>query len=116
MILLLADENFNGRIIRGLFQRDPGIDLMRAQDVGLGGAEDPIVLAWAAREGRVVLTHDARTMIRFAYGRLERDDPMPGRFVIARSMPIRRAIEDILLIAEISRADEWEGQVRHLPL
>ena len=66
----LTDENFDGRVIRGLIRRNPGIDLVRAVDVGLGGVEDPDVLAWAAAEGRIVLTHDVSTMVGFAYERV----------------------------------------------
>ena len=43
-IRLLADENFNGGIIRGLLRRNPEVDLVRVQDVGLLGADDPAVL------------------------------------------------------------------------
>jgi hypothetical protein len=35
MLRLLSDENFNGDIIRGLFLRQPNVDLIRVQDVGL---------------------------------------------------------------------------------
>jgi len=31
----LADENFNNDILRALFRRKPGINIVRAQDVGL---------------------------------------------------------------------------------
>jgi hypothetical protein len=41
---------------------------------------------------------------------------MPGVFVVSQSVPIARAIEDLLILAECSRESEWEGQVRHLPL
>ena len=41
---------------------------------------------------------------------------MPGVFEVSRAIPIGRAIEDILLLAECSLQDEWEGQVRYLPL
>jgi predicted nuclease of predicted toxin-antitoxin system len=58
MLRLLADENFNGSIIRGLLRRQPEMDVVRVQDVGLSGADDRLVLAWAANEGRVLLTHD----------------------------------------------------------
>ena len=116
MIRLLADENFNGKVVHGLRVRDRGVDLVRAQDVGLMGAPDPDVLAWAAREARVLLTHDVRTMERFAYERVGRGEPMPGVFLIGRRMPIARAIEEILVVAIASREGEWEGQVRHLPL
>ena len=35
MLRLLSDENFDGKIIRGLFLRQPNLDLVRVQDVGL---------------------------------------------------------------------------------
>ena len=41
---------------------------------------------------------------------------MPGVFEVNRSVPIGRAIEDILLLAECSLDGEWDGQVRYLPL
>ena len=53
MLRLAADENFDNDIIRGVLRRDPGVDIVRVQDVGLAGAEDPDVLEWAAREGQV---------------------------------------------------------------
>ena len=40
----LADENLNQRIVRGLLRREPGLDVVVAQDVGLGGKPDPDVL------------------------------------------------------------------------
>jgi hypothetical protein len=48
VLRLLADENFNNDIVRGLKLRDPGLDVIRVQDVGLMRAGDPAVLAWAA--------------------------------------------------------------------
>jgi predicted nuclease of predicted toxin-antitoxin system len=54
----LADENFDNSIVRGLMRRQPDIDIIRVQDVGLSGEDDPIVLEWAAKEGRILLTHD----------------------------------------------------------
>ena len=56
MLRLLTDENFNGSIVRGLVRRQPEIDLVRVQDIGLSRADDRAVLAWAAHEGRVLLT------------------------------------------------------------
>jgi predicted nuclease of predicted toxin-antitoxin system len=58
MARFLADENFNNQIVRGILRQSPNIDIMRIQDVDLSGADDPTVLAWAAQEGRIVLTHD----------------------------------------------------------
>ena len=116
MLRLLADENFNGRIIRGLLRRTPEIDVVRVQDVGLSGADDRIVLAWAANEGRVLLTHDQKTVPTFAYERVIAGLPMPGVFIGDTYLPVQQAIEDIALLVECSKDHEWEGQVRYLPL
>ena len=116
MLRLATDENFNNNIVRGLLYRNPELDIVRVQDVGLSGADDPTVLEWAAQEGRVLLTHDVSTITRYAYERAQAGQPMPGVFEVSRAVPIGRAIEDILLLAECSLDDEWEGQVRYLPL
>jgi hypothetical protein len=116
MLRLAVDENFNNDILRALLRRKPELDIVRIQDVSLSGADDPMVLEWAAREGRVLLTHDVTTITRYAYERVQAGQPMPGVFEVGRSISTNRAIEDILLLAECSLDGEWEGQVRYLPL
>jgi predicted nuclease of predicted toxin-antitoxin system len=116
MTQFLADENFNNQIVRGVLRQNPDIDIVRVQDVGLSGADDPAVLAWAAQEGRIVLTHDVATMITFAYERIQLELSMPGLFEVSRRVSVRLAIEEIILIAECSLEGEWEGQVIFLPL
>ena len=73
MLRLLADENFSGSVVRGLLLRNPKLDLVRVQDVGLSGADDPIVLEWAANAGRVLLTHDHKTAVSSRRGRHVRE-------------------------------------------
>lgn len=116
MARFLADENFNNQIVRGVLRQSPDIDIVRVQDVDLSGVNDPTILAWAAQEGRIVLTHDVATMIIFAYERIQAELSMPGLFEVSRRVPVGLAIEEIILIAECSLEGEWEGQVRFLPL
>jgi predicted nuclease of predicted toxin-antitoxin system len=66
MLKLATDENFNGNILRGLLRQNPHIDVIRVQDTDLYQADDPAVLEWVAKEGRVLLTHDVRTMPGYA--------------------------------------------------
>lgn len=113
---LLADENFNNDIVRGLMRRKTDLDIVRVQDVGLSGADDPTVLEWAAKEGRILFTHDVSTITHYAYERISADQAMPGVFEVSRELPLGVVIEDILLLAECSLDGEWEGQVRYLPL
>lgn len=116
MLRLAADENFNNDIVRGLLRRKPELDIVRVQDIGLSGSEDPRILEWAAQEGRILLTHDVATITHYAYERIRDQKTMPGVFEVSRSVPIGEAIEDLLLIAECSLDGEWENQVRYLPL
>lgn len=116
MISLVADEDLDNRIIRGLLRRAPELDVVRVQDAGLSGADDPTVLEWAAREERVLLTHDVATMTRHAYEHIREGKRMPGVFEVPRGVQIGQAVEDILLIAKCSLEGEGEGQLRYLPL
>jgi hypothetical protein len=116
MLRMAADENFNNDIVRGVRRRNPDVDIVRIQDAGLLEADDPVILEWAATNGRVLLTHDVSTMTRYAYDRVRDGKPMPGVFEVSRKVPIGTAIDEILLLAECSSEGEWEGQVRYLPL
>ena len=116
MLSFAADENFNIHIVNGVLRRLPTADIARVQDAGLEGSDDPVVLEWAATEGRVLLTHDVNTLAAFAYERIANGLPMPGLFEVSLTVPIKVAIEDILLLAECSFEGEWEGQVNYIPL
>ena len=116
MLRLAADENFNNDILRGLVRRQADLDIVRVQDVGLSGADDASVLEWAAREDRVLLTHDVATITRYAYERVMAGLSMPGVFEVGTGVSTAQAIEDLLLLAQYSIEGEWEGQIRYLPL
>ena len=116
MLRFAADENFNLHIINGVLRRLQDVDIVRVQDAGLDGEDDPTILAWAASEGRVLLTHDVNTVTAFAYERVTQGLPMPGVFEVSLKVPISVVIEEILLLAECSVEGEWEGQVNYLPL
>jgi hypothetical protein len=116
VIRLLADENFNGRIVRGLKQQRPQLDLVRVQDLGLTGLPDPDLLEFAADAGRIFLSHDAKTIPAYAYERVRRGWPMPGVFMVRdRPEAIGEAVEEIILLIECGD-DEYEGRVVHVPL
>jgi hypothetical protein len=116
VLRLLADENFNGDIVRGSLLRQPALDIIRGQDVGLGHADDPHILGWTADNDRIVLTHDRATMPAWAYQRVAAGESMPGVFVISDRLPIGQAIEEILLMDACSEQSEWRGLVVYLPL
>lgn len=116
MISLLVDENFNGHIVEGLARRDLGLDLVDVRDVGLAAAPDPDILEWAARHGRVLLTHDRRTIPPFAHARVAAGQAMPGVFLVSDDMPVGQAIDEILLAVHCMTPAECENIVKYFPM
>ena len=116
MLRLFTDQNFNGRILRGLRRRAANLDLVRAFDAGLTGAEDPYLLEWASKENRIVVSHDVNTMPAFAYSRVRDGQSMPGVFIVPTSMAIGQAIDELEFAIEAMPAEECSDQVIYFPL
>jgi predicted nuclease of predicted toxin-antitoxin system len=116
VIKFAADENLNNNLLRGMLRRNPEIDMVRIQDVGLSGADDPTILEWCAEQDRILLTSDVSTITKFAYQRIAAGQAMPGVLEIGRSGALATAIEDLLLIAVCSEPGDWEGRIHYLPL
>ncbi len=106
MLSLLSDENFDGNIIRGLFLRQPDLDLLRFQDVGLQELDDSTILSWAADNKRIVITYDRATMPDFAYERVAKEEVMRGLFVVNDRLSIKQAIDELLLYTVYSEPEE----------
>ena len=117
MLRFVTDEDVHGELIRGLQRREPGLDLVRVQDVGLDHTPDPLILEWAAMQGRILITEDVNTMVGFAWDRVRTGQPMPGVLAVRENTGIGQAIDDILLVATCYTADEMKALgVVYIPL
>lgn len=117
MLRLASDADVHGELVRGLFRRMPGIDLLRVQDVLPERAHDREILAWAASDRRVLMTRDRNTMVGFAQRRIAAGDYMPGLIVTTSRQSIGSALDDIQLIVELMSEEEMQKQVIvYLPL
>ena len=116
MLRLLTDENFDQDIVRGLKRRTPNLDLLSVRDVGLAGTPDPQILNWAAQNNRVLLTHDKKTMTKYAEQLLTQGQPMAGGVLSPKVLPIGRAIEDLQLVVECYSQTEMQNRIERLPL
>jgi hypothetical protein len=99
MLRLVSDEDVPGDIVSGLRQRQPGLDVVRVQEVGLMHTPDPAVLEWAAREDRQVITRDRNTMTAHAWDRVRCGQFMPGVFVLPEQIPIGQAVTELEMLA-----------------
>src|SRR5436305_311002 len=77
---------------------------------------NPQLLDWLAREGRILLTHDVRTMPGFVYERVRASLPVPGVIDVNRSTPIGQAIDELEVMIGAGKPDDFENLVRYVPL
>jgi predicted nuclease of predicted toxin-antitoxin system len=115
-IRFLADADLNKAIVAGLLRREPAIDFLTAHAAGLRGMSDSEVLTLAARQQRVLVSHDVGTMPAQFRAFRGAGTPSPGVFLVPQNVDLGAAIEDLLLIWLASDAAEWQNRLQWLPL
>ena len=98
MLRLLFDENIDHSILHGLKSRLPQLDFVLVTKVGLAGFADSDLLKWAAQNRRIMVTHDVKTMPRYANQLLRQGEPMAGVIIVPEQMGIGRSIKDLELL------------------
>jgi hypothetical protein len=110
-----ADADLNEDIVSGVARRESLIDFQTPDEANLLGLPDLQVLALAAQENRILVTHDRRTMPRhFASFIISHE--CPGVVIIAQKVSVNVAIEELLLIWAASEAEDWLNLIVDLPL
>ena len=110
-----ADADLNEDIVTGVCRRAPEIDFQTAVGGNLTALSDEEVLALAAREGRVLVSHDRRTMPHH-FGKFIETQRSPGLFIISQNIDLLVAIEELILIWSASEAEEYVNSIRTIPL
>lgn len=110
-----ADADFNEDVVTGVLRRAPEIDFQTAHEAQLKGLEDSKVLTLAADEGRILVTHDRKT-IPHHFGEFIKSRTSPGLFIIPQHAELLSVIEELILIWSASDAEEYVNSVRALPL
>jgi hypothetical protein len=82
---------------------------------GLAHLEDLDVLALAAREGRVLVTHDSKTMPRH-FADFIASQESPGVIIVPQHLAVGLAVDDLFLIWMATEADEWKNRICYLPV
>ncbi|MGR3300907.1 MAG: DUF5615 family PIN-like protein [Candidatus Scalindua sp.] len=110
-----ADADLNQIIVKATLRREPTIDFQTAQIARLSGLEDEDVLAIAAKEDRLLVTHDRKT-IPHHFTKFIISQTSPGVLIIPQKLPVANVIEDLILIWATSEAEEWINRIYYLPL
>ena len=86
MIRFMADADLNASIVGGCRRREPAIDFLSANDACLEAVSDPDVLALAASDDRILVSHDFQTMPRHFADFLQAR-ASPGLILVPQYMP-----------------------------
>lgn len=111
----LADANFNHRIISGLRRREPSVDFRTARQESIEHASDIEVLTTAARLGRILVSHDRRTMPAHFAGFIK-GQTSSRLIIVSQELDIGQAIEDLSLISAATTLDDWRNALGYVPL
>ena len=96
-------------------RRESAIDFQTAFTAGLKGVKDPEVLAIAAKQGRILVSHDRKTMPS-EFAEFIANNQSAGVIIVSRKLAIEVVIEELLIIWSASSAEEWVDRIAKLPL
>ncbi|MFQ5420206.1 MAG: DUF5615 family PIN-like protein [Anaerolineae bacterium] len=110
-----ADADLSHIILYGVIRREPAIDFQTATDARLERKLDLHVLEIAAESGRILVTHDKKTMPE-QFARFIPAQESPGVLIVPQHLPVYIAIEEIIIIWSVTEAEEWVNRIVYLPL
>jgi uncharacterized protein DUF5615 len=111
-----ADNDLKRIIVDATLRREPSIDFQTAQAAGLDQLDDELVLRRASEQGRILVSHDKRTMPPRLTEFIRIGGKSPGvLLVIPQHAPVRNVAETLILIWADDRPEEWVNLVTKIP-
>lgn len=110
MIRFQADADLNRLIVRACLRLEPAMDFQTAAEANLRGVKDPEVLALSADEGRILVSHDKKTMPSH-FGDFIAKRTSPGVIIVPQYMSVAEAAEGLVLVWSASEASEWTNRI-----
>jgi hypothetical protein len=111
-----ADNDLKRIIVDATLRREPGIDFQTALAAGLDNPDGELVLRRASEQGRILVSHDKRTMPPQLAPFNARGGDRPGvLLVIPQHAPVRIVAETLIHIWADNRQGEWAKLVPKIP-
>jgi hypothetical protein len=111
-----ADNDLNRLIVRATYRKEPSIDFQTARKAQFDHLDDLTVLQRAASEGRILVTHDKRTIPRHFTSFLEQGNNGPGVLVvIPQDAALRSVVETLVLIWADNTPEDWQNAITIIP-
>ena len=110
-----ADADLNQIILRALIRQEPAINFKTAMSANLAYRSDDEVLAVSSNEGRVLVSHDHKTLPQCFAAFIE-SAHSSGVIIIPQYLKVSAVVEDLLLIWSVTEAEEWINRICFLPI
>jgi hypothetical protein len=110
-----ADNDLRFAIVTAIRQREPSIDIMSAQSAGLDGIDDPEVLRRASAAGRVLVSHDRRTMVDHFRSFVTEGNSSPGLLIVSQGAPVGWIVDAIEYLWAGCEPEDLCDQIYYLP-
>ena len=118
MASYLLDEHVPPTYRTQLLRHEPSLTIWMIGDEGAPprGTPDSEILNWCEQNGFILVTNNRKSMPRHLADHLAEGRSIPGIVTIDLNAPIRAVLEDLILIAGASRADEFLNRIVYVPL
>jgi hypothetical protein len=117
-IRYLLDEDTPHAVRDQLLRRGPEMKVLAVGDdeAPAFGTLDQELLRWIEREGYILVSRNRRTIPRHLREHLEAGGHVPGIFLLRRRYSLGQVIEDLMLIWEAGRPEEYRDRIEYLAL
>ena len=113
----LLDENMEPYYRQHLSRREPQLIVWEIGDPGVPpkSTKDPAILLWCEANDFVLVTQNRASMPVHLTDHLAQGRHIPGIIVLNTHLPVGETVQQLILLACASFADEFRDQIIHLP-
>lgn len=112
------DENVNPLLRRELLRREPNLTVWQVGMLGAldYGTLDPEILIWCEENGFILVTNNRKSMPVHLNDHLAESRHIWGIFSLNENISVGETIDELILIALVSSAEDYQDQIIYLPI
>ena len=114
----LLDEHVSPRLKRELMRREPDKVVWCLGDLGAPPLQtgDPDILRWCEANRFTLVTYNRASMPPHLQEHLAAGRHIPGLFILKRSLPMGKIIDELTVIWGAGTSDEFADKITYLPV
>lgn len=116
-VRFLLDENLSPKLRASLWRHSPLVDVLRVGDPEAPplGTLDPDILRYLEHDQRALVTNNRISMPKHLQDHYAAGGQHWGVFSLTQGATFGAVLETLIIIWEVSEAEEWINQTRWIP-